>query len=98
VFLSDAHQDAGQWDMACSLVQKYGVVPKEAFPESESTHASRKMNYIIANKLREYAGTLRTLVADGTPMEDIRAQKAEMNKTIHKILMIHLGNPHRIRT
>ena len=91
--LSNPIQDAGQWDMACSLVQKYGVVPKEAFPESQSTHASRKMNYIIANKLREFAGTLRTAVADGTPMDDIRAQKASMVKTIHKILMIHLGTP-----
>ena len=91
--LSNPIQDAGQWDMACSLVQKYGVVPKDAFPESESTHASRKMNYIIANKLREFAGTLRAAVADGTPIDDIRAQKAIMVKTIHKILLIHLGTP-----
>ena len=79
--------------MACSLVQKYGVCPKELFPESESTHSSQRMNYIIANKLRENAGVLRQLVADGVPMEDIRAKKAAMVKTIHKILMIHLGTP-----
>eukprot|EP01043_Picozoa_sp_COSAG02_P016960 COSAG02_NODE_758_length_17516_cov_53.301085_11_plen_330_part_00 len=91
--LSNPIQDAGQWDMACSLVQKYGVVPKDTFPESQSTHASRKMNYIIANKLREFAGTLRAAVADGTPIDDIRAQKASMVKTIHKILLIHLGTP-----
>lgn len=91
--LSNPIQDAGQWDMACSLVQKYGVLPKDMFPESQSTHASRKMNYIIANKLREFAGTLRTSVADRVPMDDIRAKKADMVKTIHKILMIHLGTP-----
>ena len=51
------------------------------------------MNYIIANKLREFAGTLRAAVADGTPIDDIRAQKAIMVKTIHKILLIHLGTP-----
>jgi bleomycin hydrolase len=58
--LSNPIQDAGQWDMACSLVQKYGVCPKEHFPESQSTHESRRMNDIIANKLREYQGETDT--------------------------------------
>ena len=40
-----------------------------------------------------HLGTLRAAVADGTPIDDIRAQKAGMVKTIHKILMIHLGTP-----
>ena len=79
--LSNPIQDAGQWDMACSLVQKYGVVPKEQFPESESTHTSRRMNYIIANKMREFAGTLREEMSSGASMEAVRAQKVEMVQT-----------------
>src|SRR5215468_3375944 len=30
-------QDGGQWDMFVNLVEKYGVVPKSAMPEAESS-------------------------------------------------------------
>ena len=33
-----------QWDMLCSLVDKYGVVPKYAMPESKSSSATGEMN------------------------------------------------------
>ena len=33
--------DGGQWDMFASLVEKYGVVPKEAFPDAASSTMSR---------------------------------------------------------
>ena len=35
--------DGGQWDMLCNLVRKYGVVPKEAMPETVSSSATREM-------------------------------------------------------
>ena len=52
-------QDGGQWDMFVNLVKKYGVVPKDAMPETESSSASHLMNDRITNKLREYAARLR---------------------------------------
>src|SRR5512138_3434201 len=30
-------QDGGQWDMFVNLIEKYGVVPKSAMPEAESS-------------------------------------------------------------
>ena len=33
--LSAPLNDGGQWDMLCAIVDKYGLVPKEAMPESE---------------------------------------------------------------
>ena len=41
--LSAPLNDGGQWDMFCSLVEKYGVVPKDAMPESVSSSATREM-------------------------------------------------------
>ena len=35
--------DGGQWDMLSSLVAKYGVVPKTAYPETLTSGASRSM-------------------------------------------------------
>jgi len=35
------------------------VVPKEVYPESHTAMASRRMNWILTNKLREFAAELR---------------------------------------
>lgn len=34
--------DGGQWDMLCNLVRKYGVVPKEAMPETVASSATQR--------------------------------------------------------
>ena len=51
--------DGGQWDMLCNLVRKYGVVPKEAMPETVSSSATREMTSALTRKLREDACRLR---------------------------------------
>ena len=44
--------DGGQWDMLVNLVNKYGVVPKAAFPESSSSEAALQMNKFLRTKVR----------------------------------------------
>ncbi len=44
--LSDPIGDGGQWDMFVSLVLKYGLVPKYAMPETDSSEATAPMNII----------------------------------------------------
>merc|ERR1719229_869971 len=58
--LSKPIEDGGQYDMIVNIVEKYGVVPRDVFPEVEVTQNSRKLNWILKNKLREYAMVLRT--------------------------------------
>lgn len=41
----------GQWDMLVNLVNKYGVVPKGAFPESSSSEAALQMNKFLRSKV-----------------------------------------------
>jgi len=86
-------QDGGQWDMFVNLVQKYGVVPKEAYPESANTNPSAYMNQTVTRKLREYASILRKMNKDGKTMDDLRKAKAEMLNEIYRILCIMLGEP-----
>jgi bleomycin hydrolase len=88
-------QDGGQWDMFVNLVKKYGVVPKEVMPETESSSNSGIMNARITEKLREFAARLRQGFAAGASESDLRAQKAEMLETIYRMLSIHLGEPPR---
>lgn len=86
-------QDGGQWDMFVSLVKKYGVVPKEAMPESESSSRSADMNALMTLKLRELAAELRAAQARGASPEALRAQKEGYLPLLYRMLATHLGEP-----
>jgi bleomycin hydrolase len=89
----DPIQDGGQWDMFVNLVKKYGVVPKEVMPETESSSATGIMNDRITTKLREYAAILRQAHHDEESPDAIRARKARMLEEVYRMLCIHLGEP-----
>ena len=86
-------QDGGQWDMICSLIEKYGVVPKACMPESFSSSASMQMNFTLTEKLREDACRLRSADRAGADEAKLRAMKDEMMETIYGILCVCLGVP-----
>lgn len=85
--------DGGQWDMFVGLVQKYGVVPKDAMPESVPSSATREMDRYLTIKLREDACILRTAYGTGATMEELSAKKQEMMEEIYRMLCICLGKP-----
>ena len=93
--LQDPIQDGGQWDMFANLVRKYGVVPKTAMPDAESSGESVPMNGVLRAKLREYAAELRRRKAGGEAAGELRRRKDEMLETIYRMLAIHLGRPPR---
>jgi bleomycin hydrolase len=76
-----------------NLITKYGIVPKEVFPESHSATASARMNYILTNKLRQFASELRELWASGADTATLRDAKLGMMEVVHSIVLIHLGTP-----
>lgn len=85
--------DGGQWNMFINLIQKHGVVPKTAMPETESSSNTRRMNSLIVTKLRQGARDLRDLKDNGAPMQALRAAKEELLTVIYRMLSIHLGTP-----
>jgi bleomycin hydrolase len=85
--------DGGQWDMAVNLIVKHGVMPQEVFPETFSSSSSSRMNYMLTNKLREFASELRSMHASGATLGEMRETKSGMMETINNIIMIHLGTP-----
>ncbi|KAJ1669147.1 bleomycin hydrolase, partial [Coemansia sp. RSA 25] len=50
--LKDPIGDGGQWDMFVALIEKYGVVPKEAYPETFHTSSSGQMDGLVTSRLR----------------------------------------------
>lgn len=91
--ISSPIQDGGQWDMFVNLIRKYGVVPKEVMPETESSSATGQMNDRITWKLREYAVRLREAHAAGADRADLIVQKQTMLDEVYRMLSIHLGEP-----
>jgi bleomycin hydrolase len=79
--------------MIVSIFQKYGVVPKTAMPESNSSSSSRELNTYLNKKLRKDASVLRRLVADGKTSEEIQTIKATMLQEVYNFLAISLGTP-----
>lgn len=95
-FLLDVpQQDGGQWDMVVALFEKYGVVPKSAYPESVSSSNSRELNQYLNKLLRQDAQILREAVAAGVGAEGIRAQKEALLQEIFNFLAVNLGLPPR---
>lgn len=87
--------DGGQWDMLVALIQKYGIVPKYAMPESFQSSNSAKMNAVLCKKLRRDGVILRNMAASGAGLETLRAKKEEMVAEVYGMLCCFLGEPPR---
>ena len=91
--MSTGIQDGGQWDMFVSLVKKYGVVAKDAMPETYQSSNTGIMNRIINEKLKMYAVVLRRMVQDGASLEAVQAKKDEMLSKMYTLLCECFGEP-----
>ena len=85
--------DAGEWDMLVPLLRKYGVVPKEMFPETESSGNTAKMNAAISYHLRKAAARIRREHASNAGVEAMRETGRRALDTVYRVLCIHLGVP-----
>lgn len=91
--LADPVSDGGQWDMFKALVKKYGVVPKEAMPESASSSNTRDLDGYLTRYLRSCAHKLRSAFEGGASAEELRARKKEMMANVYALLVTCLGEP-----
>ena len=85
--------DGGQWDMLVNLVKKYGICPKEAYPDGANSISSRGFTQYLTSKIREFAITLRREAARGKNISELRELKEEMMDTVYRVLVIALGEP-----
>ena len=58
--MDDAIDDGGQWSMFVALVEKYGVVPQYAMPETASSEATAMLNRNLQTVLRRAAHRIRS--------------------------------------
>ena len=91
--LSDPIGDGGQWNMAMNLIRKHGLVPKSAYPESNTSSSTRWMNTELKSFLRTSACEIRAIIDEGGSTSDAREHKEKRMADVWKMLCIHLGTP-----
>ena len=85
--------DGGQWDMAVALVQKYGVMPKSAFPEDAVTNNTFEFDMLMNLKLRRDGMQLRRLVRNGATDSEIMSARQRMLSEVYRITAYSFGLP-----
>lgn len=86
-------EDGGYWQTAVNLIKKYGVVPQNVMPETNSTGSSRAMLRNINEKLRLAAQTLREMRGKKADLKKLRQEKERQLTDIFRMLVFHLGMP-----
>ncbi len=82
--------DGGYWSEAAHLVEKYGVMPQTAWPESYQSEHTDRFLAAMNRLLRKDALELRELVQAG---EDPYPRKKEMLAEVYKAECIAFGAP-----
>lgn len=86
--------DGGTFCGVADLVQKYGVMPKEAFPETYQSSNTSGFTSVMKTKLREMGLELRTLGENKkTSEKQLQDKKVEMLGTIYRMLTLAYGVP-----
>ncbi len=82
--------DGGFYHFFTNLVAKYGIVPKYAFDETESSSSTRKMSQAIESQLRKVAWQI---VASDRQAEAVEKLIEQGLEGVYRILAAHLGQP-----
>ncbi len=93
ILLRDPIPDGGWWEYVVDLIKKYGVVPKDIMPETNSSEKTDMMNSLMGRKLRMDAVKIREMAAGGRTVESLRTEKEKMLGEIYRMLVLNLGEP-----
>lgn len=86
-------QDGGQWDMFVNIIEKYGICPKDAFPETAQSSSTGQMNQQLNINLKHNAASLRGMIAGGASDDKVAAAKKAMLSAIYTFLVECYGVP-----
>ena len=93
ILLRDPIPDGGWWEYVVALIKKYGAVPQDIMPETNSSEKTDMMNRLIGRKLRADAVKIREMAVTGSSVDGLRAEKQEMLGEVYLMLVLNLGEP-----
>jgi bleomycin hydrolase len=85
--------DGGVWNMMVAVVEKYGLVPVEAMPETHHSKNTGMMSRMVRRRLREAGLKLRRMHQDGQSLARLREEKSRVLSDVYRMLALHLGQP-----
>ena len=91
IFLKEPISDGGNWNMVLNLVNKYGLVPKSCFDETEHSQNTGNMDEFLCYKLKDYAYLIRNLT--DSEYKNINTYLEKFMNEIYRILVIFMGEP-----
>ncbi len=92
-FIDDGVQDGGYWQWFVALVEKYGVVPQEIFPETHPSSNTWIMTSLLNQQVLAGAGILRKMAQSGVDETGLREFKLQVLKNVYKLLVMHFTEP-----
>lgn len=85
--------DGGTFTGVADIVSKYGLVPKDVMPETNSSENTSRMANLISLKLKEYGLQLRDMVTAGAKSAVLEKEKTKMLGNVYRMLVLNLGVP-----
>ena len=77
--------DGGQWDMFVNIVNKYGLCPKNVFPETSTSSGTRETGQVINFNIRKFASDAKKLYKE-KGIEAVRKAKDALLDKIYVLL------------
>ena len=85
--------DGGQWTNFADNINKYGLVPADAMPDSYQSENTAMMSRLLRRKLKEMGLEMRALARTKMNTQAQEEIKLDMLKQIYRILALSLGEP-----
>ena len=77
--------DGGQWDMFVNLVNKYGLCPKNVYPETYTSSATRETAQLINFNIRKFA-SLAKAIYEKDGIEKVKKEKEKLLNKFYALL------------
>ncbi len=91
--LGSGVSDGGQWDMFVNVIEKYGILPKDNYPDNAQSAGTGPMNQQLNIHLKRCAARLRQMHADGASEAALQEEKSAMLEKIYVFLCTCYGEP-----
>ncbi|MBU0985140.1 MAG: hypothetical protein KKA42_14795 [candidate division Zixibacteria bacterium] len=85
--------DGGWWHYFNGLMQKYGVMPAAAMPETKQSSATGRLNALLTSKLRQATAEIRRMHTDGKKVKQLREYKEDVLAEVYRLLVYTYGTP-----
>ena len=85
--------DGGQWDMFVNIIDKYGVCPKDAYPETFQSENTHNVNRMLNLCLRRNTPIIRNMIASGASKSELEEKKKEILSKCWSFLVSCYGEP-----